>query len=158
MHATPTKTETGETPITEDADYARVINMFEKQRMKEMSEQYMNDMAKLRQREINFEFKDAYEKYASLNSKYHGIIPNRYIVDESGYQLSIYTKQPIPHSLLCDMPLCKAIYNSLPEYIQKSDRYYPQFPIYSRKLRSNIKQDVSCNMCHKCVSLEGKAW
>jgi len=123
--------------------YAEVIQKFEKPRINDMTETYMNKMIKDKNREMNDSFRDATEQY-------YGIFPQRYIADESPNQESIYIRQETPHSLVCDMPLCQAMYNSLPTYTQNSK--YSQFPVYVRQCRENVKHDVPCTLCYECIS------
>ena len=149
LHPTPVKHETKENDTSQPKtrSYSEVIGKFEKPRITEMGETYVRTLLKLNAREERFDC-------ATADEKYFGIIPTKYKADESHAQSSLYVRQETPHTLVCDMPLCKAIYDSTPDYTR--NRYYPQFPIYSRDLRPDVKQDVSCNLCHTCISKIGE--
>jgi hypothetical protein len=146
MHPTPTKQDPK--PDCPEMDYSKIIEKFMKPGINEMTEQYMNKVYIRNNRELRDDFRDGHERY-------YGIIPDRYIVDESRFQESVYIRQKTPHTLICDMPLCKAMYHSLPEYTQTSK--YPHFPVYVREKRKNVKQDVSCTLCYECISRFGEA-
>jgi hypothetical protein len=147
MHPTPTQKGTPELDRPE-IDYSKVVEKFEKSRIYNATEQYMNRMYQLHIRELRDDFKNGSEQD-------YGIIPNRYIADEYHSQPSVYIKQPTGHSLVCDMPLCKAMYHSLPEYTQKSK--YPKFPIYVRNIRDKVLHDEPCALCYECISKCGEA-
>ena len=149
LHPTLVKHETKENDTSQPKtrSYSEVIGKFEKPRITEMGETYVRTLLKLNAREERYDF-------ATSDEKYFGIIPTKYKADESHAQSSLYVRQETPHTLVCDMPLCRAIYDSTPDYTR--NRYYPQFPIYSRELRPDVKQDVSCNLCHTCISKIGE--
>ena len=125
-----------------------LIDRFEKSRIQELSTTYINKIARLRNREANYE-------YTSGAEKYFGIIPETYNIQETGLDedISVYRKQTHPHSEMCKSGLCQAIYHSQPQYIQNT--IFPNIPIYTRDIRKHIKHDVSCSLCIECVSKYG---
>ena len=125
-----------------------LIDRFEKSRIQELSTTYINKIARLRNREANYE-------YTSGAEKYFGIIPETYNIQETGLDedMSVYRKQTHPHSERCQSGLCQAIYHSQPQYIQNT--IFPNIPIYTRDIRKHIKHDVSCSLCIECVSKYG---
>ena len=132
---------------TNTLSHPEVLEKFEKPRLTEMGESYMNNLIRLNGRETLYD-------YITGAEKYFGIIPETYIVDESYAEPSFYKIQSTPHTLVCDTPLCKAIFDSIPPSVR--NRHYPQFPVYSRRIRKEIKNDVPCNLCHTCVSSMGE--
>lgn len=133
--------------VIPEISYAEILAMFEKPRMSDMRESYMNTMERINIRDRQDEFQGGFE-YC------YGIIPNTYQVDETYSQLSVYRKQSSPHDIVCDRPICKAIYMSTPEYTQNTR--FPHYPIYVRDIRDKVKNDASCNLCYVCLKKSGR--
>ena len=104
-------------PVTQIITHPEVIERFEKPRINDMTEAYLNKMIQDKHRETTEQYTDAYETY-------YGIFPHSYRLRESSFQESVYLKQESPHSLICDTPLCRAMYHSLPKYTQHSKYPY----------------------------------